>query len=56
MKTNSLQLFAIAMAALVALVGCQKDPDTPSATIEIYAESLEAKPEGEESRLQLLGL
>ena len=50
MKTNFLQLFAIAMAALVALVGCQKDPDTPSATIEIYAESLEAKPEGEELR------
>lgn len=50
MKTNSLHLFAIAMAALVALVGCQKDPDTPSATIEIYAESLEAKPEGEELR------
>lgn len=50
MKTKFLGVAVTLMAALVALVGCQKDPDTASANIEIYAESLEAKPEGEELR------
>ena len=46
MKTKFLGVAVTLMAALIALVGCQKDPDTASANIEIYAESLEAKPEG----------
>ena len=50
MKTKFFGFAVTLMAALVAWVGCQKDPDTASANIEIYAESLEAKPEGEELR------
>lgn len=38
------------MTALVAMAGCQKEPDTQNDNIRIYAESLEAKPEGEELR------
>ena len=38
------------MTALVALVGCQKDPVVNEDTIKVYVEELTALPEGEELR------
>ena len=50
MRTRFFGAVVMVMTALVAMVGCQKEPDTQNDNIRIYAESLEAKPEGEELR------
>ena len=46
--TNFFRVLAIAVVALCGLAACEKDPVVESANIELYAERLEAQPEGEE--------
>ena len=48
--TNFFRVLAIAVVALCGLAACEKDPVVESAYIELYAERLEAQPEGEELR------
>ena len=50
MKTNFFKVLAIAVVALCGLVACEKDSTVDGGNIEVYVDSLEAKPEGEELR------
>ena len=51
MKANFFRVLAVAAVALMALASCEKEPIAESSNIEIYDTTLEAKPEGEELRL-----
>lgn len=50
MKANFLRALTIAVVALMGLISCENDPIESGSNIEVYVDSLEAKPEGEEMR------
>ena len=50
MRTRFFGAVVMVMTAVIAMVGCQKDPSANEDTIKVYAEELTALPEGEELR------